>query len=150
VNYAWQATTARYGSPPRRFDPDATDFVDYPPRFRLYDVRLELRRAGQQRVSSTRSLHGNHAQVRGFTLIELLIALTIFRHGHGHRELRLFAVHAALGGRLGRFQQVQDRYQRLDLVVASLENTLPTWCAMRPAAAASTSSAARRDSRSSR
>jgi len=50
VNYAWQATTARYGSPPRRFDPDATDFVDYPPRFRLYDVRLELRRAGQERV----------------------------------------------------------------------------------------------------
>ncbi len=50
VSYEWQATTARYGSPPRRFDPDATEFVDYPPRFRLYDIRLALRRAGQERV----------------------------------------------------------------------------------------------------
>jgi prepilin-type N-terminal cleavage/methylation domain-containing protein len=50
VNYSWQATTARYGSPPRRFDPDATDFVDYPQRFRLYDVELTLRHGSQQRV----------------------------------------------------------------------------------------------------
>jgi hypothetical protein len=50
VNYRWEATTARYGSPPRRFDPDATDFRDYPPRFRLYDIRLELRRGRQERV----------------------------------------------------------------------------------------------------
>jgi type II secretory pathway pseudopilin PulG len=50
VKYDWEASTVRYGSPPRRFDPDATDFRDYPPRFRLYDIRLTLHRAGQQRV----------------------------------------------------------------------------------------------------
>lgn len=49
VSYEWEANTVRYGSPARRFDPDATDFVSYPPRFRLYDVRLKLRRGAQQR-----------------------------------------------------------------------------------------------------
>jgi prepilin-type N-terminal cleavage/methylation domain-containing protein len=49
VAYEWEATTVRYGSPPTRFDPDLTDFTSYPPRFRLYDVRLELRRGTQQR-----------------------------------------------------------------------------------------------------
>jgi prepilin-type N-terminal cleavage/methylation domain-containing protein len=50
VQYEWEANTVRYGAPPRRFDPDATDFITYPQRFRLYDVRLKLRRAGQERV----------------------------------------------------------------------------------------------------
>lgn len=50
VSYEWQATTARYGAPARRFDPDFADFRDYPPRFRLYDVRLTLAKAGQERV----------------------------------------------------------------------------------------------------
>jgi prepilin-type N-terminal cleavage/methylation domain-containing protein len=49
VDYRWEATTVRYGSPPRRFDPDATDFVDYPKRFRLYDVKLTLQRGSQER-----------------------------------------------------------------------------------------------------
>jgi prepilin-type N-terminal cleavage/methylation domain-containing protein len=42
VKYEFEAVTARYGAPPARFDPDAADFRDYPPRFRLYDVRLTL------------------------------------------------------------------------------------------------------------
>lgn len=50
VRYEWEATTVRYGSPARRFDPDVADFRDYPKRFRLYDVRLTLARAGQERV----------------------------------------------------------------------------------------------------
>jgi len=50
VRYEWQATTARHGSPARRFDPDFTDFRDYPQRFRLYDVRLKLARGAQERV----------------------------------------------------------------------------------------------------
>ena len=50
VSYSWQATTVRYAPPARRFDSDTGDFRDYPPRFRLYDVRLELARAGQERV----------------------------------------------------------------------------------------------------
>lgn len=49
VDYEWEATTVRYGSPPYRFDPDVTDFVSYPKRFRLYDIRLKLRLAKQQR-----------------------------------------------------------------------------------------------------
>jgi prepilin-type N-terminal cleavage/methylation domain-containing protein len=50
VRYEWEANTARYGAPPRRFDPDATDFITYRPRFRLYDVRLTLHRGQQKRV----------------------------------------------------------------------------------------------------
>ena len=49
VGYEWEAITVRYGSPPYRFDPDMTDFVSYPKRFRLYDIRLKLRRAKQER-----------------------------------------------------------------------------------------------------
>jgi prepilin-type N-terminal cleavage/methylation domain-containing protein len=50
VGYEWEAITVRYGSPPYRFDPDATDFVSYPKRFRLYDITLKLRGAKQERV----------------------------------------------------------------------------------------------------
>jgi prepilin-type N-terminal cleavage/methylation domain-containing protein len=50
VGYEWEAITVRYGSPPYRFDPDMTDFVSYPKRFRLYDITLKLRRAKQERV----------------------------------------------------------------------------------------------------
>jgi prepilin-type N-terminal cleavage/methylation domain-containing protein len=49
VGYEWEAITVRHGSPPYRFDPDMTDFVSYPKRFRLYDIRLKLRRARQER-----------------------------------------------------------------------------------------------------
>jgi len=49
VRYRWEAQTVRYGAPPPRFDPDAADFAEYPPRFRLYDVRLTLERGLQQR-----------------------------------------------------------------------------------------------------
>jgi prepilin-type N-terminal cleavage/methylation domain-containing protein len=68
---------------------------------------------------------GTHAKVRGFTLIELLIALAIFGMviGIATYGYSLFSRHWE--GRLGRFQQAQDQYQRLDLVVAALENTLP-------------------------
>jgi prepilin-type N-terminal cleavage/methylation domain-containing protein len=47
VDYRFHATTARYGAPAPRFDPDVTDFVEYPPRFRLYDIELELERDGE-------------------------------------------------------------------------------------------------------
>ena len=47
VGYRFYATTVRFGSPPPRFDPDVTDFVDYPPRFRLYDIELQLERDGE-------------------------------------------------------------------------------------------------------
>jgi prepilin-type N-terminal cleavage/methylation domain-containing protein len=65
------------------------------------------------------------AQVRGFTLIELLIALTIFGMvvGIASYGYSLFTRHWE--GRLGRFEQAQAQYQRLDLVIAALEDTLP-------------------------
>jgi prepilin-type N-terminal cleavage/methylation domain-containing protein len=68
---------------------------------------------------------GQPAQVKGFTLIELLIALAIFGMvvgiaGYGYS---LFTRHWE--GRVGRFEQVQAQYQRLDLVIAALEDTLP-------------------------
>lgn len=49
VRYEFEAVTARYGAPPRRFDPDAADFREYPPRFRLYDVHLRLRAGERER-----------------------------------------------------------------------------------------------------
>ena len=68
---------------------------------------------------------GTHAKVRGFTLIELLIALTIFGMVIGIATYGYALFSRSWEGRLGRFQQAQDQYQRLDLVVAALENTLP-------------------------
>jgi type II secretory pathway pseudopilin PulG len=49
VGYRFEATTVRYGAPARRFDPDDGSFRDYPPRFRLYDVRLTLRKGDLHR-----------------------------------------------------------------------------------------------------
>jgi len=50
VSYRYEATTSRFGAPPRQFSPDVGRFVEYAPRFRLYDVRLTLRYQGQERV----------------------------------------------------------------------------------------------------
>lgn len=68
---------------------------------------------------------GTRALVRGFTLIEMLIAMAIFGLvvGIASYGYALFSRHWE--GRLGRFEQAQDHYQRLDLVVTALENTLP-------------------------
>ena len=68
---------------------------------------------------------GTHAKVRGFTLIELLIALTIFGMVIGIATYGYSLFSRSWDGRLGQFQRAQDQYQRLDLVVAALENTLP-------------------------
>jgi len=47
VDYRFRAQLIRMGSPPRRFDPEAADFVEYSPRFGLYDVELTLEREGE-------------------------------------------------------------------------------------------------------
>jgi prepilin-type N-terminal cleavage/methylation domain-containing protein len=47
VRYRYHATLVRSGAPPARFDVDAADFVEYAPRFGLYDVELELEREGE-------------------------------------------------------------------------------------------------------
>lgn len=47
VDYRFRASIVRLGAPPARFDPDFADFIDYGPRFALYDVELELERDGE-------------------------------------------------------------------------------------------------------
>lgn len=47
VSYRFHATLVRSGAPPARFDVDAADFIEYPPRFGLYDIDLELERGGE-------------------------------------------------------------------------------------------------------
>jgi hypothetical protein len=49
VDYQFEAASTAFLPPPRRFDPDAGEVVDYAPRYRLYDVKLELKRAGVRR-----------------------------------------------------------------------------------------------------
>lgn len=56
VRYEFEAITASYGAPPRRFDPDAADFREYPPRFRLYDVHLRLHAGEREREFLYREL----------------------------------------------------------------------------------------------
>ena len=49
VNFRFRAVNVRSGAPPPRFDPDAADFVDYAPRFGLFDIELELEKDGATR-----------------------------------------------------------------------------------------------------
>jgi prepilin-type N-terminal cleavage/methylation domain-containing protein len=62
---------------------------------------------------------------QGFTLLELLIAIAIFGLvvGIAAYGYSLYSRHWA--GQLGHFERAAAGYQRLDLVVAALENTLP-------------------------
>ncbi len=48
VEYRFHALLVRSGAPPPQFDVDAADFIEYAPRFGLYDVELELEREGEK------------------------------------------------------------------------------------------------------
>ena len=48
VEYRFHASLVRSGAPPPRFDVDAAGFIEYAPRFGLYDVELELERDGEK------------------------------------------------------------------------------------------------------
>ncbi len=48
VEYRFHASLVRSGAPPSRFDVDAAEFVEYAPRFGLYDVELQLEREGEK------------------------------------------------------------------------------------------------------
>ena len=48
VEYRFHASLVRSAAPPSRFDVDAAEFVEYAPRFGLYDVELELEREGEK------------------------------------------------------------------------------------------------------
>jgi len=47
VDYRFRAELVRSGAPPPRFDPEMQDFIEYAPRFGLYDVELTLEREGE-------------------------------------------------------------------------------------------------------
>ena len=47
VGYRFRAELVLSGAPPPRFDPEMQDFVEYAPRFGLYDVELTLEREGE-------------------------------------------------------------------------------------------------------
>jgi len=47
VDYRFRAELVRSGAPPPRFDPEMQDFIEYAPRFGLYDVELHLEREGE-------------------------------------------------------------------------------------------------------
>lgn len=47
VGYRFRALNVRSGAPTSRFDADAIDFIEYAPRFGLYDIELELAREGE-------------------------------------------------------------------------------------------------------
>ena len=49
VRYVYSAEGKLFAPPPRRFDPDQAEFTAYAPRYRLYDVRLQLAFAMQKR-----------------------------------------------------------------------------------------------------
>jgi len=68
---------------------------------------------------------GTHAPVRGFTLVELLVALAIFGMVIGIATYGYSLFTRDWDGRFGRFENARAQYQRLDLVVSALENTLP-------------------------
>jgi prepilin-type N-terminal cleavage/methylation domain-containing protein len=56
VPYRFAARTLRYGAPPTRFDPTQEDFRVYEPRFRLYDVQLEMGRGTGRRTFAYQEL----------------------------------------------------------------------------------------------
>lgn len=43
VSFSFEAVTTRFAPPAAQFDVDLGEFADYAPRFRVYDVRLEVR-----------------------------------------------------------------------------------------------------------
>lgn len=47
VDYRFRAELVSFAPPPSRFDPDVANFIEYPPRFGLYDVELTLEREGE-------------------------------------------------------------------------------------------------------
>lgn len=50
VDYRYQARQVRFAAPASAFDPDTGEFQDYAPRFRLYDVRLDVTAGSVERT----------------------------------------------------------------------------------------------------
>lgn len=50
VDYAFTAESMSFKPPPARFDPDSGQFREYPARYRLYAVRLDLQTPSGKRT----------------------------------------------------------------------------------------------------
>jgi hypothetical protein len=50
VDYRYEAKQVRFAAPAPRFDPDTGQFQNYAPRFRLYDVQLDIQSGGLERT----------------------------------------------------------------------------------------------------
>jgi hypothetical protein len=50
VEYRYAAKQVRFAPPAPRFDPDTGQFQNYAPRFRLYDVQLDIAAGGFERT----------------------------------------------------------------------------------------------------
>jgi prepilin-type N-terminal cleavage/methylation domain-containing protein len=56
VRFTFEARSARFGAPARRIDPDSGQLMVYQPRFRLYDVQLDLSRGTMRRAFTYQEL----------------------------------------------------------------------------------------------
>lgn len=56
VGFDFEATSVRFASAPSRIEPDTGEFRVSPPRFRLYDVRLNIRRGSLKKSFSYQEL----------------------------------------------------------------------------------------------
>ncbi len=63
--------------------------------------------------------------LRGFTLVEMLVALVVLSLVIGISTYAYSLISRQWDGKLGRFEQAQAEFQRLDWLAASLEDTLP-------------------------
>ncbi len=63
--------------------------------------------------------------LKGFSLLEMLVAMTVLSMVIGISTYAYSMFIRQWGGRLGRFDEAQAQYQRLEWLAAALEDTLP-------------------------
>ena len=63
--------------------------------------------------------------LRGFTLVEMLVALVVLSLVIGISTYAYSLFARQWDGKLGRFEQAQAEYQRLEWLAAALQDTLP-------------------------
>ena len=63
--------------------------------------------------------------LKGFSLLEMLVAMTVLSMVIGISTYAYSMFIRQWDGRLGRFDEAQAQYQRLEWLAAALEDTLP-------------------------
>ena len=102
------------------------DFIEYAPRFGLYDVELTLEREGEtSRFHLPGTCVATPRTLKGFSLLEMLVAITVLSIVIGISTYAYSLFIRQWDGHLGRFDEAQAKYQRLEWLSAALEDTLP-------------------------